>query len=57
MAVYDITIEVLDPSITPLQLRSMVSDIGEVLELKPWKSGDVDAPPPSAADSTKTESN
>lgn len=57
MAVYDITIEVIDPSITPAQLRSMVSSIGEVLELSKWQSGDVEARRQDAAEPIGTQSN
>jgi hypothetical protein len=42
MAVYEITIEVTDPDVSAKTLRWLLSEAGEVLELKQWTTGDVD---------------
>lgn len=37
MAVYEITIEVTDPDVTPKTLRWLLAEAGTVLELTQWK--------------------
>lgn len=36
MAVYEITLEVTDPELTPIELRKLLANAGEVLELTQW---------------------
>ncbi|CAB4123802.1 hypothetical protein UFOVP46_97 [uncultured Caudovirales phage] len=38
MAIYDITIEVDDPNVTPMSLRWLLQNAGEVLEITKWNS-------------------
>jgi hypothetical protein len=40
MAVYDITIEVTDPDVSPKTLRWLLSEAGEVIEITKWDKGD-----------------
>lgn len=42
MAVYEITIEVTNPDVSAKTLRWLLSEAGEIMELKQWVPGDVD---------------
>lgn len=40
MAMYDITLEVLDPEVTAHDIKALLANIGEVVEMLKWKEGD-----------------